>query len=309
MIPIFPEFKNIEISDKEEIENFTKDFPPYSQFHFVTLFCWDVQEKRMISMLNGNLVVKTTDDLSGETFYTFLGTNDAHETIMTLLKISHREKIRPVLNLIPQETANKFFDSDKDFRIKEDRNNFDYIYSINDLKNYSGPKYAQSRNLLSRFHRRYLNYEVKLFSLTKEDDLRCFNEVWNIWNYIKEGYIEKEEIAIKRFLKNISHFELVNVMIYVDDKPVAFTINQIINGEFAIAHFAKANYAYSGVTSAIMNETAKQLDELGCKYLNYEEDLGLQPLRKAKQSYQPVSFLKKYTVEEPDLLRRLLNVI
>lgn len=309
MIPIFPEFKKIEISDKEEIENFTKNFPPYSQFHFVTLFCWDVQEKRRISILNGNLIVKTTDDLSGEIFYTFLGANNSHETIKTLFNISQKEGLKPVLNLIPQETANKFSNSEKSLSVKEDRNNFDYIYSINDLKHFCGSKYAQSRNLLSRFHRKYPNFKVKLFSLTEEDDLRRFNEVWNIWNYIKEGYVEKEEIAIKRFLNNISHFELVNVMIYVDDKPVAFTISQVINKEFAISHFAKANYTYSGVTAAIMNETAKRLDELGCKYLNYEEDLGLQTLRRAKQSYQPAYFLKKYVVEKPSLLRRLLSVV
>lgn len=45
MIPKFPEFKKLELSNKEEIENFTSKFPPYSDFNFVSMWCWDFRYK------------------------------------------------------------------------------------------------------------------------------------------------------------------------------------------------------------------------------------------------------------------------
>ena len=66
MIPQFPEFKSLELSDKKDIESFTKRFPPYSDFNFVSMWSWDIKEEIRISQLNGNLVVRFTDYLTGK---------------------------------------------------------------------------------------------------------------------------------------------------------------------------------------------------------------------------------------------------
>ena len=73
MIPGFPEFKKLELSNKEEIENFTSKFPPYSDFNFISMWCWDIKGETRISKFNNNLVVRFTDYLKGNPFFSFFG--------------------------------------------------------------------------------------------------------------------------------------------------------------------------------------------------------------------------------------------
>ena len=68
MIPEFPEFKKLELSDKEEVEKITSKFPPYSDFNFVSMWSWNIENKIWISQLYGNLVVHFTDYLTDGTF-------------------------------------------------------------------------------------------------------------------------------------------------------------------------------------------------------------------------------------------------
>lgn len=75
MIPEFPKFKHIELIDKEEIEQITHKYPPYSDFNFVSMWSWDIKGEIRISKLNNNLVVRFTDYLSGNPFFSFLGDN------------------------------------------------------------------------------------------------------------------------------------------------------------------------------------------------------------------------------------------
>ena len=79
---------------------------------------------------------------------------------------------------------------------------------------------------------------------------------------------------------------------------MAFTIDELLDDEYAIRHFMKADTSYKGIYSYIVSESAKILLESGKKYLNIEQDLGLANLRQAKKSYRPVQFLKKYTVSK-----------
>lgn len=73
MIPEFPQFKVLELSDKGDIEVFTKKFPPYSDFNFVSMWSWDIKGDMRISQLNDNLVVRFTDYLTGNPFFSFFG--------------------------------------------------------------------------------------------------------------------------------------------------------------------------------------------------------------------------------------------
>ena len=93
MIPEFPQFKPIELSDKQEVEKITSQYPPYSDFNFVSMWSWDIKGEMRLSMLNGNLVVKFNDYITGEPFYSFLGKNKLNETAEILLNLSKEEKL------------------------------------------------------------------------------------------------------------------------------------------------------------------------------------------------------------------------
>src|SRR3989344_1777498 len=102
MILQFPEFRVVEVNDREAIESHTKQFFPYSDFNFTSLWAWDTSGERMISELNSNLVVRFTDYSTHEPFFSFLGIRETEHTARTLIDYAKAEGITPELRLMPE---------------------------------------------------------------------------------------------------------------------------------------------------------------------------------------------------------------
>jgi hypothetical protein len=299
MIPQFPEFKKIEITDQEEVTNFTKNYPVYSDFNFISLFCWDTDDRRQFSMLNNNLVVRLTDDISGKEFFSFLGNNQVPETIRSIFKYAKKQNIRPILRMIPQETINFCSAEELRVEIKEDRDNFDYVYSVNEIASLEGGKYSRQRRLAKRFESQYGDScEVKVVELNDSAELSVITNVWEKWNSVRESYSKREEKALLKLLKYVDNFNLISIVVFVQEKPIAFMIAQICNESTAVSHFGKADYHFTGVFSFLMREASKKLRERNCDLLNLEEDLGLGQIRLMKEQYRPISFMRKYSLEQ-----------
>src|SRR3989339_2014388 len=155
MIPIFPNFKKLELSDKKDVEKFTSKFPPYSDFNFTSLWAWDTNGERMISVLNGNLVVRFTDYNTCEPFFSFLGINKTEHTARELIRFAEKSGISPILRFISEESVKDLQKSD--FLVEEDRDNFDYIFSTSRLSAFSGIKYKTKRHGVNKFLTSYPN--------------------------------------------------------------------------------------------------------------------------------------------------------
>ena len=78
---------------QEEIEKITSDFPPYSDFNFVSLWCWNLTNKTQLSLLNDNLVIRMEDYTTADIFYMFIGQSKIKNTIEILFK--HLESNNP----------------------------------------------------------------------------------------------------------------------------------------------------------------------------------------------------------------------
>ena len=296
MIPQFPEFKNIEISDRDDVKRFLRDYPPYSDFDFTTLWSWDVDENRGLSMLSNNLIVRFSDYLTGEVFYSFLGANRLEETVKALFDFALLNKHSTDLRFVPHEVIPEGYAINDIADVLEDPDNHDYIYSTKELSEYHGSKYAQARNLLSRFNRR--NGSVAVFDIDladKESGNRILG-VTKEWQNNKGKYVTREELALKRLIDKSEDFDLVNFGVMVDDVVVAFAMNEVLYDGYAISHFAQANIQYPGAYSFLIHTIAERMYRRGCNFLNYEQDLGLPGLRQAKKSYCPTHFLKKYSI-------------
>ena len=94
--------------------------------------------------------------------------------------------------------------------------------------------------------------------------------------------------------RSFEELALSGGLLRVDGKPVAFTVGEEINPEVYLLHFEKALNGYEGLYAAINHEyAAKNLENY--RYINREEDLGIEGLRKAKLSYNPAILLEKYS--------------
>src|SRR6185295_15686005 len=109
----------------------THQFPPYSDFNFVSMWSWDIKGDMRICQLHGNLVVRFTDYITGEPFYSFLGNHEVNDTARQLLELSKKEGFELALKLVPEESI-KHLDN-MTFHIVEDRDHFDYIFDTKSL--------------------------------------------------------------------------------------------------------------------------------------------------------------------------------
>ena len=148
MIPTFPEFKKLELSDRAEVEKITKRFQPYSDFNFISMWSWDVKKEMGLSVLNDNLVVRFSEYLTGEPFYSFLGTQKVDETAECIINLSVQSGLSPDLSLVP-ELAVSYFDAKK-FSVSEQRDQFDYIFDLRIISELKGAKFSNKRNLINK---------------------------------------------------------------------------------------------------------------------------------------------------------------
>lgn len=95
-------------------------------------------------------------------------------------------------------------------------------------------------------------------------------------------------------MKTAGLLKLQGGVLYIDEKPVAMTLASPISPLVLDIHFEKnlSSAAKDGAYAVINNLFAKTCTNY--KYLNREEDLGIEELRKAKLSYKPALLLNKF---------------
>lgn len=300
MIPTFPEFKIVEVGDREAVESHTHRYPPYSDFNFTSLWAWDTSNERMISELNGNLVVRFTDYKTNEPFLSFLGSNETEHTARTLLEYCKEHSLPETLRLIPEVSVEGL--AAKDFIVEEDRDNFDYIYSVPELSLLAGGKFKGRRNFVNRFVHEHATAHAEIIDLADDRDVQGkILATLDSWEQHKQSRgkkyeLEHEKAAIKRIFETAHLHELVITAIFEDNTMLAFSIDEVLPNQFCIGHFWKADSSCTGVYDFLIQKKAQHFETLGLAFLNYEQDLGVEGLRQSKMDYRPVDFLKKYVV-------------
>ncbi len=173
-----------------------------------------------------------------------------------------------------------------------DRKNFDYVYLSEDLCTLSGKKYHAKRNHINRLIKEH-SYEYKRYT---SDYYESCIELCRQWmqgkDEILEGH-EEEHSVIRNALANLEALGLVCGMMFIDDELEAFSIGEKFDKDMAIIHIEKANPDIQGSFALINREFAKN-EWCDVKYINREEDLGIEGLRRSKLSYNPVFLIEKF---------------
>lgn len=299
-LPEFPNFVALELDHRTIIEDITHRFPAYSDFNFISLFSWDTEAGINLSVLNNNLVVRFNDYETNEIFLSFIGTHKLAETIPTLLDYCHKHHLPVELRLIPQSTVNELPNEIlKNYTVTESRNNHDYILSVKKICEL-GSDYHRKRKVINSFIKNHDNaiehgvLDLELASTIA--DIKQVMEDWKTHRKASHQDAQKEFTAINRTLSHAKSLNIKAYGLHIDGRLVAFTLFEIAPENVAIFHFTKANIQFKGVFEYIKYVLCKYLETLDVQYINIEQDLGIEGLRQAKESYKPVKFLKKYTV-------------
>lgn len=300
MIPQFPNFKKLELSDKEEIEKFTHLYPPYSDYNFASLWTYNIDDAVEISVLNNNLVIIFIDYLSNERFYSFMGTENVLETTDMLIKDAENKNLLKFLKFIPEEAVTDDLKKTSKFLVEEDRNHFDYILSISELANLEGSKHYGKKKQLNIFEKTYPDSVYQELDLSNPKIAGEITNVFIKWRYAKgktEENTSSEFSAINRAIKHHRELKIYAIGIYNNNELIGFAIADLEHTHFVEFHFVKADLSYKGIFAALYIYLAKNLHLKNYEFLNIEQDLGIPGIRMSKLQWNPVHFLKKYTVE------------
>lgn len=173
------------------------------------------------------------------------------------------------------------------------RNDFDYIYKSEDLINLSGKKYHGKRNHIARF-KRERNWEYEDITPQNIEECLAFNALWERekGDGVTSGLLTELEMIDNAF-KHFQTLGFIGGLLRVDGKLVAYTFGEELNPDVFDVHVEKALASVNGAYPMINREfAARRLG--GYAYINREEDLGAEGLRKAKLSYYPAVLLEKY---------------
>ena len=95
-------------------------------------------------------------------------------------------------------------------------------------------------------------------------------------------------------LKNAARFpDLICGALYVKDLMIAYAVGEPVTDEMAVVHFEKGLGDYKGVYQAI-NQIFLENSCSSFLWVNREQDMGVEGIRQAKESYNPTHFLRKY---------------
>jgi hypothetical protein len=173
------------------------------------------------------------------------------------------------------------------YAVEEDRDNFDYLYSRNDLAVLAGRKFSKKRNLVNAFIN---NYEYTGKPLLEEH----IPEALDILEQWREEHGEGDYYPAREALEKAWDLQLCGGIYYVDNRPAGYSLGEELkNGTSFVIHFEKAIQGYKGLYQFINKSFAAILPAI-YETINREQDLGDEGLRQAKHSYQPSGFVVKY---------------
>lgn len=186
------------------------------------------------------------------------------------------------------------------FRVTEQEDLKDYLYDGEALRTLAGKKLHKKKNNYNSFVKAYgERAEYRKLCCSDRDDVWKFLDAWRQQKGEDvEEHLDYEVRGIHEILKNCSVLPVEMGSVYIDDRLQAFTIGSFNKREnMAVIHIEKANPEIRGLYQYINREFLVHAFP-DAALVNREDDLGLEGLRKAKMSYNPVGFARKYSVEQ-----------
>lgn len=205
------------------------------------------------------------------------------------------------LYLVDEHTKNILNLPKDKFLIEEERDYFDYLYNAKELMALSGKKYHKKKNHVNGFLKEYENrYRVKIADKSDVEFIEEFLIKWHNKRNIIDEY-NRDDYELEGIFYVLEHCDMLKykmMLVYVDDVIEGFTLGTYLREEkTAYIHVEKANPDIRGLYAFINREFLKNCFS-EAEYVNREDDMGLEGLRKAKLSYNPIELIKKYTITE-----------
>lgn len=298
-------FRDIDMESRELLNPYF-DLVDYEacEYCFNTLYMWQHLYKTGYYIGDGFAVIVA--EYEGNTFsiLPLAKKEDMPRVIKFVIDYFEKEQKKIYFRGITKEVVDYLKENYPDkFDYTEERDLFDYVYDGDSMRELKGRKNVKKRNHINYFLKEYEGrFEYRLLD---ENDFDACLKLVEEWTSNKEenGQVdeemEEELIGIKKLFNSfpVIKDKLKIAGIFIDGKLEAFTMGEYLNPNMALIHIEKANPSIRGLYPYI-NQQFLVNEFSDVEFVNREEDLGIEGLRKAKLSYHPVRFAEKYTVRE-----------
>lgn len=206
-----------------------------------------------------------------------------------------------VMYLVDEATVNALALDEEQYEVIEERMYFDYVYDADKLRRLPGKAYHKKKNHVNGFLREYGDrYECRMLSCQDREEVLAFLERWHAARNIEDPYHrdDYECAGIEYVLGKCDKIKYKMFGVFVDGKLEAFSMGTYDEQtKTAFIHVEKANPEIRGLY-AFINQQFLCEGFPEAELVNREDDMGLEGLRKAKLSYQPLELVKKFTIRE-----------
>ncbi len=194
------------------------------------------------------------------------------------------------------------------FRFEAHRDSFDYLYDVNRLADLPGKKLHAKRNHISHFDARFPDWTSEPVTPANASECMELERRWNLLHLAEErreiaageDTVSEESAVLLDALEHMDELGMEGVLLRAEGRPIAFSLGGLITPECFDVNFEKSFGDVRGAYPAVNREMARRVREAHpeVKWINREDDMGLEGLRKAKLSYYPDILLAKYIGRE-----------
>lgn len=212
-------------------------------------------------------------------------------------RLNSNPPMKSTFTRVPQTLADLWRDQfAQDIQIEEERGNWDYLYRVADLIELKGKRYHKKKNLVNQFNRKY-DFTYLPFGAKMVEQAMAMQTDWCTWRDCESSDIlSSENRAIFKILKEWKQLAgLFGGAVMVEDSMIAYTVAEPLTHDMLLIHFEKGDTQYKGIYQAI-NQLFLTNSAAQYTFVNREQDLNDEGLRRAKLSYHPEDFIRKYRV-------------
>ena len=289
------DFQPIEIQHKETFDHiFLQDPPETSELTFTNLFMWRHKYRPIWLQWEDCLLIILRPEGDAPFGLPPVGPGNKSKALESLAE--QLKQMTPAVRICraSEDFVEAHVDHDR-YESLIDRDNSDYVYHGQDLIGLSGRRYHSKKNHLNRFLKNYpFNYREMDRELV--EGFLGMQEKWcQMRECVESPELLSEDYAIREALTHFEELDYRGGAVEINAEIEAFSLGEPLNPNTAVIHIEKANPDIPGLYVAI--------NQLFCKnawspmeYVNREQDLGIEGLRRAKESYHPHHMVNKYTL-------------
>lgn len=297
-------FKPVTLCDKSWVDEIVMAEDSRSaDYNFGNIYIWDNRYRQLIARRDGRMLTKLRYE-GRPTFVFPIGTGPLRPAIEALREYAAAHAYEPfcLRGITEEHRALLEREYPGAFVYTEDTDNADYLYEAEKLATYAGKALHGKKNHCNRFE---AENDWRFVPLTRALIPDCL-DMLDMWSEENADRLFRsilyEHTAIVRAFAAFEKLSLEGGVLFANDKLVGFTLGEMISSDTFDVHFEKAETALNGAYPMTCRELTRMMmaKHPALRYINREDDMGIEALRRSKQSYKPAFLVKKYTARWTD---------